>query len=291
MRTSPVWAITLLLVVPTMLQAQSVRGTVTEDGTRAPISGALVQIITSAGGAVAATHTDSAGNFILWPRRTGSFTVRLSHPSYAPIEGFGLTVRSGETVSLELRMGRTPIPLEPVIARARADMRLAGFEERMRQGGFGQFLTRDDIEMRRGVVRTTDLLRSLSGVEIVTVAVGGSDRDLPNPPGTPHEMSPRVQLITMRSGTSRCQPTILIDGMVVRQFNDTGIDNLITPEMLAGVEVYTRSAGAPAEFVEPGSCGVVAFWSRANMSDYGVWSWKRLIGGVGAFLLLVTLTR
>jgi hypothetical protein len=60
--------------------------------------------------------------------------------------------------------------------------------------------------------------------------------------------------------------------------------------MIEGVEVYTRSGGAPAEFADPAKCGVVAFWSRPP--EQGArWSWLKLVGGVGAFAAMVMLTR
>lgn len=282
----------LLLLAPATAPSQTIRGVVVEDGTRMPIVGADVQLTTSSGRNVATAQTDSVGGFVLLPRRSGSFAVRLRHLSYVFADSVVVAVRPGEAIEIELRMGRTAIPLEPVVVTVRGNARLAGFYERMRQPGFGQFVTRADIEARRGTIRATDLLRAMPGIEIITVGLGGSDRDPPPPPGTPRETMPRVALITMHRAGGPCEPAIFIDRLEIRQFKDAGIDDFLKPEMLEGFEVYPRSAGAPVEFVEPNTCGVVAFWTRsATGEEEGKWSWKKLAAAAGSFLLMVTLTR
>lgn len=264
-----------LLLAPAAAPSQTIRGMVVEDGTRTPIPGARVQLLTPADSTVATAETDSAGAFLLSPRRSGSFVLRLRHLGYAPVDSVPLTMGPGERIEVEVRMGLTAIPLEPVVVTVRGNARLGGFYERLQRPGFGRFLTREDIEARRGANRASDLLRMMPGVEVVPA--GGSLG------------SSRAQLITMRGGTGRCLATIYIDGMRVQQFADSGVDDFLTAEMLEGVEVYTGGATAPSPIHSMNSCGVVAFWTRSPAG--GKWSWRKLAAGLGGFVLLVLLTR
>jgi hypothetical protein len=263
-----------LSLVPTVVQAQTIYGVVVDDSTRTPIAGAIVELLAPGAKIGSTTQTDSAGAFLLRPHRSGSFTLRLRHLAYAPVDSDTLTLRSDESIRIELRMAPTTIPLEPLVVTARSHTMLDGFYERMRRSVAGRFLQRSDIERRPGA-RSTDLLREMPGVEIVPVRQGMS--------------ATSVNLITMGGGLGRCTPTIYIDGMLTKQFPESGVDDLLTPDMLEGVEVYTSVAGVPSPLTPHGSCGVVAFWTRRD--GRGPWKWEKLAIGAGAFLLMVLLVR
>jgi hypothetical protein len=274
MRMVQVLSLLGFLLVPTAAQAQTINGVVVEEGTRTPISGAVVELLAPGGRISSTAQTDSAGTFLLRPHSSGNFIIRLSHIAYAAVISDTLTLKPEESIRIELRMAGTTIPLEPLIVTARSHARLEGFYERMRRSGSGRFLTRSEIERRPGA-RSTDLLRDMPGVEIVPVRQGLSGMS--------------VNFIAMRGGLGRCAPTIYIDGMLAKQFPESGVDDLLTPEMLEGVEVYTSFASAPSPISSLGNCGVVAFWTRSD--GRGPWSWKKLAAGAGAFLLMVVLIR
>lgn len=263
-----------LLLAPAAAQSQMIHGVVMEDSTREPITGASVELLGLNGNTSLRTQTGSGGAFLLRPRSAGRFIVRLTHPSYAAVDSDTLSVERDETIAIELRMARTAIPLEPLVVIARRHNRLAGFYDRLQRPGSGRFLTRADLEVRPGA-RATDLLRGMPGIEIVPVRRGLS--------------AATVSLITMRGGSGRCSPTIYIDGIVAKQFVESGVDDFLTPEMLEGMEIYTSSAGAPSPISAQDSCGVVAFWTRSD--SLGKWSWLKLAAGAGAFVLMVALTR
>lgn len=260
----------LLLCAPSLARAQTIRGVVVEEGTGAPIAGVLVELVARGEGPIARAQTDGEGVFLLLPRRAGSYLLRLTHIAYAPVDSAALAATAGETVQIELRMSRTAIPVEPLVVTARRSGRLAEFYERQERGGFGRFLTREDIERRPGA-RATDLLRTIPGVQIVASGAG-------------------TNLITMRGGADRCLATVYIDGLPVRQFPESGIDDLLPTDAIEGVEVYTGFASAPSPIHARDGCGVVAFWSRTGEPGRR-WSWKRFAVGAGLFLLLFTVTR
>src|SRR5690606_27669970 len=78
------------------------------------------------------------------------------------------TVGAGESLQLDIVLSRVPFSVAPVVVSADARQSYTGwaakFYQRMERGQ-GRFITRADIE-RRQALRTTDLLRSLPGVQI-----------------------------------------------------------------------------------------------------------------------------
>jgi hypothetical protein len=260
MRTAPLAALCALLLVPLATQAQTVRGTVVDDDTGAAISAARVELFTQDREPLAATESDRAGVFELAPRRSGHFVVRVTHLGYAPIDSAHISLRAGESVTLEVRLGRTAIALEPLVVTARRGTAVVGFYERQRRGGLGRYITRDQIE-RRPAARASDLLRTLPGVYVESAQLG------------------RSSMITMRGGVGRCLPTIYIDGMPMRQYPESSVDDWIHASSLEGVEVYTSFASAPSPLHASGACGVIAFWTRVE--DGSPWTWRRFAVAAG----------
>lgn len=259
-----------MLLVPAGARAQVIQGFVLDDSTGAPVADVRVDLVHTRGGAPATTQTDSAGAFRFDPRPSGTVVLRVRHPSYTPIDSLSLSVSADERVEIELRLGHSPILLEPIIVRARADEGLAGFRDRMERGAFGRFLGPEDIE-RRGAMRASDLLRMMPGVRI-------------------QQGAPGTDLVVMRDGAGQCLPDLYIDGMRVRQFHDSSVDAFVNTASLEGVEVYNSAAQVPGVFAASfNRCGVVAFWTRP--SPTGKWSWRKMAIGVGAFLLLVVISR
>jgi hypothetical protein len=152
---------------------------------------------------------------------------------------------------------------------------LADFYDRMKnRRGFGHFLSREEFVARGPGSRVTDLLRMMPGVQIVAMS--------------PQFGSAGI-LITMRGGLGRCLPDVYIDGMPMEQYRESGVDDLLTPSMLEGVEVYPSTAGVPGAIHARGSCGVVGFWTKRDVG--GGWSWKKIFAGLGLGALMLLLVR
>jgi hypothetical protein len=235
-----------------------------------------------------AAVSDSGGAFMIRPRRSGSFVVHVFHPSYISRDSMALQIREGQHVQLEVRMGRRAIPLEPLVVKTTQSGRLAGFLERARQGGPGIYLTREQLAERKGGRYTTDLLRGLRGVQVLALAPpGGSNLAPAVPRSERNEMMPRAQVIAMNEGATFCEPAIFVDGLRVKQYGDSGVDEILQPDIIEGVEIYPRSAGAPAEFLTSNQCGVVVFWTRATADVSGKVTWKR-VRLAGLFVLAMT---
>lgn len=262
----------VLLALARPVRAQRLVGYVLEEGTEQPVVAAEIVIIDPSGAARSTAVTDSAGWFQLAMTEGGTYRVRVSHIAYTPFGSEPLELGRGETVEIQIRLGRTVIPLEPLIvtARSRESGRLAEFRERVQRNAFGRFLEREDIE-NRAAFRVTDLLRMMSGVRIVPVRRGPST----------------ANVITMRGGAAgNCSPNVYIDGVRVTQSQDFPIDDLLLPEMLEGVEIYSTTAGAPVQYQQDPRCGVVLFWTRQG-EDGRPFSWKRLLLGAGIAAVLI----
>lgn len=279
MRRLPIALMAALPALADQAGAQIIIGQIFEEGTRAPVAGAQVGLLDPQQRVLANTVSDSMGVFRLRPNEPGSYTIRVEHIAYAAYVSEPLELGAGETLELEIRVGRTVIPLQPLTVTARTSDygRLAGFYERRRTFSFGRFLTRSDIESRSNS-RTSDMLRTIPGVTITPVRIRA-------------RAGPERYMVTMRGGSGRgCEPALYIDGVRVRQAAETTIDDMLSIDALEGVEVYTSSAGAPPQFTESGTCGVILFWTRQGEAGEK-FSWKRLLAGVGILAAIIFVIR
>ncbi|MCJ7627800.1 MAG: Plug and carboxypeptidase regulatory-like domain-containing protein [Longimicrobiales bacterium] len=257
--------------------AQVVRGTVVEaevgvsaEGveTDRPIAGAQVELLTGRGGEETWAVTDSLGSFHLSAPRGGAFRLRVSHPEYLTYEAESIEVGEAETVSIEIRLGRNVIPLEPLVVRARTNNTMAAFHERRTTGAFATFLTREEIDAR-AAGRATDLLRGLPGVRISFERWG---------------VGPKIE---MQGGFGVCEPTIFVDGVRAPQSTESSLDDYLSPERIEGVEVYSSFSTVPTQFLS-GMCGVILFWTRPGGREGGEpWGWKRMLLGFGIAVGLI----
>ena len=73
----------------------------------------------------------------------------------------------------------------------------------------------------------------------------------------------------MRNSAGReCSATIFVDGMrsdlAAGSVAEMFLDDFVLPTDVAAIEVYARSAIAPAQFLNVGACGVVAVWTHSR---------------------------
>jgi hypothetical protein len=199
-------------------------------------------------GSAARVMTDDAGRFRLAGLPAGSLVLRARRIGYrvanVPLE----TSKLPAEVRITLRA--IPIELSPVMVQAAMGgfaRDLYGFYERKSRGLGGRYFTRGDLERVRSQ-RLTDALRALV-------------------PGA--QVSRRNSFVnTIRFRGSRCPPLVFIDGAAALS-GEFDID-VVNPETISGMEVYSGVATVPAEFrtsrgVE--ACGVIAIWSRNDRAD------------------------
>lgn len=264
-------ALGVILVLPAGMHGQLVRGVVHIDGSSAPIPAVRIELFDPDGELSDSTVADSLGRFTLSAREDGGYLIRASHVAFMSMAR-PLELTRGYEINVELRMAPNAIALEPLIVTSRREVPLqyVGFYRRSRSG-MGRFITREDIERRRPV-RTTDLFYVMPRVHLTQLGSMGYAGD---------------QVVTMRSGPGElCMPAIFVDGMQSLTAQDV---NMLLPDDIDGVEVYSSPALTPAEFQRNTNCGAILFWLRKDGGDRP-FTWKRLFIGVGAFLGLVLIS-
>ena len=91
--------------------AQTVRGTLVEEGTELPIAGAFVILEDSAGQALASTLTGSAGTWLLRAPTAGTYRLRADRIGYASSLSDALVLEEGQSVSYRLAAAVAPVGL------------------------------------------------------------------------------------------------------------------------------------------------------------------------------------
>lgn len=284
--------VVLALLHATSGSAQILAAQVVDADGRSPVTGADLEVRDTQGVTVARATSDSTGFVRTDLPSDGPFVVRVTRIGYMPYESEPIPARAGESIELEIRLGRDAVPLEPlvVVARTRRSARLAGHRERLARGGFGSFVTRADIE-RRPVASVSDLIRPLPGVEIVQVARFGN----PNLPASLIAMrGTRSGEIAGTGDATWCLPGVFLDGVAIRQTPEFTVDDMLNAANLEGIEVYSTAASVPTEFQRGGSvaCGAVLLWTREAEPGGGRSDWWRWALGVAAFAgVLFSFTR
>jgi hypothetical protein len=253
--------------------AQVIRGIVVEVETLAPVTGATVEVLGEGNTEPRLATTDSLGLFVISLSRAGTYTIQAKRLGFLVAPPDTLRIGRGEAVSLELRLGSRAVPLEPVVVTVRGDEGLNGFERR-RAGAFGRFIGREEIDAR-AAMKTTDLLRLMPGLVFEAQRAGSGSQ------------------LLMRGPGGLCAPAVWIDGLYVSLTGrGVSVDDLLSPGVLEGVEVYNSVAAAPTQY-RTGQCGVVLFWTRRGAPEpEGTMSWRKIaVGAVAAALFIVLVIR
>jgi hypothetical protein len=190
-----------------------------------PVSNAQVRVVSTE----PASHTDREGRFTLGglPSGTQELEVReLGSTVYRqPVE-----LRSGRTARERIVL-RQVVSLDTLRTVASKRERYERFEANRRNSITGTFLTQEDIE-RRHLQQMSDLFNSMVAFRVVGQGAG-------------------ARVMNLRG---RCYPNVVVD---YRQFQDI---NTVAPSLVAALEIYPTTNGAPAEFTN--LCGVIRIWIK-----------------------------
>lgn len=227
--------------------AGQVRGTVVAAADGRPLAGATVAI---AGGP--RTRTNVRGEWTLAGAPEGTRMLEVRFVGYYPAR-LPVDVAAGAPpVRLALPTLRAVLDTVKVVATP-LNQRAVEFEMRRRQG-VGYFLSRADVA-RVHPIATSDLFNVIPGFEMQ------QDGETPD--------RVIVSRRTHHFGKSiRCSPAIWINGVYFPRFSASEIDELVRPEELVGIEVYSEASVPPqyrplgTDANNQGSCGSILIWTR-----------------------------
>jgi len=243
------------LVLPA--RAQTLVGVVLDSASGAPVVGARLLLLDSAGTALNALTTSSDGQFTFNIPYLGEYRLLISRIGYPITISKSFLFSSTFTARVSLSLPSNPITLDTVTVVAKEiERRLpylvdAGFYRR-RQIGFGHFLTRDEIDKRDPLI-LSDLLQGMPGVRVTCTGA-------------------RRCTVTMRAATTmffrgKCNPSVVLDGALLQPGGTGGggllLDDLVNPFNIEALEVYPGPEGVPVQYsgyLSP--CGSIIVWSR-----------------------------
>jgi hypothetical protein len=215
--------------------------------------------------------SDDSGRFNVPITVVGRASLLLRRIGFEPTEKV-LTAMPDTTVRVLMNPVARALETQMVTVRSpfvRLD--LGGFYRRMAEvengARVGYFVTPEDLELRKPQ-NVTDAVEQFPSIRLAPIDDGKRDAD--------GMMSRRKFRIEDRNG---CPMTVYLDRIRIQpslaggQQGDQEINTLVNPASVAGIEVYPRAMGAPAEFPvadikpKPGQlavaqCGVVLIWTK-----------------------------
>ncbi|HYW50692.1 MAG TPA: TonB-dependent receptor [Gemmatimonadaceae bacterium] len=226
-------------VVGDRSEPRTLRGTVVDEN-RQPLRDVVVDVLTG----LQETRTDSAGQFVIRELPARRHLVRVRRVGSTPTYLFAdLSDEASTRVRVVLRQfaGQN---LGLVVVRAtRGPSHLQGFLRRAtRPSGWGRLYTEQQIAARNPL-RPSDMLQTVPGLRVNNAGLGR----------------------TVLTGRGGCRLTLFINGMQIPQRGGFGIDELVSVQDLAGLEVYNGIGGVPPELMMGGadnSCGTVGIWTK-----------------------------
>jgi hypothetical protein len=188
-------------------RAQTVHGLVLYAHSDAPVVMATVKLVDPDGHVVATTLTDIDGRFVLSVPADGSHLINAEHVSAWSMVDGPLDLSTAANTMVAFHMEPHPIALEgldvEVEGRSRRLARTGFYERREQTAGF--FLD-DQAIARRAPIRTSDLIRTVPGLQFIEGRSAGMG-------GYPIMSYALRSQVWTRSDAVPCFPRVYIDGV------------------------------------------------------------------------------
>ena len=207
----------------------------------APIAGARVRVLADSVLRAAQGITADDGRFQILGLRPGLHVLEFRRLGFRP-ETLSVDVPTSVDGALVVPLTPLAVALPVIAVREEGAPRVGPFREfeAHRQRGFGNFITRRDIDQRRAY-RTTDLFRTVANLEV--------------------ERDGSRSVVRMRG--RHCDPLVWLDRVpLVGGFPDL---DAIAPNSIEGIEIYSGVSTVPPDLIGPreaGGCGVIVLWTR-----------------------------
>ncbi len=213
-----------------------------------PLEGAMVLLL----GTRISARSDVDGAFRLTGLPAGTQSVEIREIGYSP-KRFAVDLAPHRQSQLTAALDERTTVLKTIEVTAKAGSDIPGFAQR-RKSGLGFYMDQDQLD-KVGAITTTDLFRTVPGVQVVWDGSAYS-----------------VQ-VGRNSTTGSCPVQWYIDGAPFLAVGDD-IDQIVQPQDIAAIEVYKSSAETPIQFQGAGGspCGTIVVWTkraRAPSKDKG----------------------
>lgn len=210
-------------------------GTVT-DISSTPISDVEVVVLRPSG-VRRAVLTAKDGHFKMQGLPEGAVLLRFRRLGYE-VREMEVKVTGEKLAPIEVVLKPIPEELDSMTIRAEEHDALREFyEHKAMRGSYAKFYTAEDIR-KRGASFASDMFRNVPGVTLTASSFTGST-------------------VRIRG----CMPMLWIDGQRVP---NSELDDIVSPNDIAGLEFYTSMAGTPAQFMDRSTraCGSIIVWTK-----------------------------
>ena len=224
----------------------SLTGVVT-DASRVPVYGAIVEVQ----GSALRGRTNDLGEFRLDGIVPGSVEIQVRRLGFAPVTWKDNVSANASRDPLQIVLPSLPTTVKPVVveaARKEYTGRLAGYYERLYRRTNGQFISREEIDLRSNA-NLSQLIASKPGMTGFRLRTGGG-------------------AVRMRGRS--CRPLVWLDGTPLPS-GEVDLD-AFPVNTLHGIELYLGSSNAPIKYTASrgqSSCGTILLWSRGRDTDPG----------------------
>ena len=196
-------------------------------------------------GAALAVSTNDRGVFSISGAPGGTQSVLIRAVRYAPEQrAVDLLGETPSSIAVRLTSLKTMLDTIRVTASRVYSADRIGFEQR-RKTGFGSYFDSSDV-LRIRPFEVTRLFNSMNGVQVV-----GSGFN---------------QRILMRGVMIRVSRRLSSTACGSPDLTGADLNMMVSPEEIAGVEVYTSAGTVPAQFkgLSQGSmrCGAIVVWTK-----------------------------
>ena len=222
--------------------------------------------------------TNDSGVFVMPLKSKGRITLQAQRLGYMPAR-LNLDIRADTTIEVFLLPRAQSLPAQTVVARARAHLDRVGFYDRMRDAEngslYGYFIPPDSLEARHSD-KITDIVNRVPGLRLKDGGAGGGLL-ITGSDGCLMTLYLDGSRFDMNSGASMANGTgagAAQLGMTARTpagmtgggtLKAEGIDRIIHPSHIAGIEIYPRGTNAPIQYQSfNGQCGIVALWTKGG---------------------------
>ncbi|MEM7414451.1 MAG: carboxypeptidase-like regulatory domain-containing protein [Gemmatimonadota bacterium] len=208
---------------PAGLEAQTVRGRVTEEGSGRALPGVDIQLLDASRELVARSAADGAGLYAVDAPAPGNYYVIVDLLGYQRLESPLVELSAGDTLSAAFELPLDPIELEGL--RVRAD-RLEAIKQEVQRFGVNpdvigeRFVDEETIARRLGVRNFGKVLQWQS-IPQMTI-IDGDDVGSPRP----------FVCVRLRANSERCAITVLNGSLVTLEMAAS-----IPPEAIEAIAV------------------------------------------------------